>query len=55
MDINTQPNYLDSSDGNQHDIQILVMDGLEQIKHGKTKCFDEVCDRLEKKYSDATI
>ena len=28
----------------------LVMAGLEQIKEGKTKVFNTVCDRLEKKY-----
>ena len=30
----------------------LVMAGLEQIKEGKTKVFNTVCDRLEKKYRD---
>lgn len=28
----------------------LVMAGLEQIKNGKTKDFNEVCDRLGTKY-----
>ena len=28
------------------------MVGLEQIKEGKTKDFNTVCDRLEKKYRD---
>ena len=30
----------------------LVMAGLEQIKDGKTKDFNTVCDRLEKKYAE---
>ena len=31
------------------------MAGLEQIKEGKTKDFDAVCDRLGKKYRDEAI
>lgn len=31
------------------------MAGLEQIKEGKTKDFNTVCDRLEKKYRDEAI
>lgn len=30
----------------------FVMAGLKQIKEGKTKSFNTVCDRLEKKYKD---
>lgn len=37
----------------QKEVRNLVLAGLEQIKEGKTKDFDEVCDRLEKKYSNA--
>ena len=33
----------------------LVLAGLEQIKEGKTKDFNSVCDRLEKKYRDETL
>lgn len=35
------------------EVRNLVLAGLEQIKEGNTKDFDEVCDRLEKKYSNA--
>lgn len=31
------------------------MAGLEQIKEGKTKDFNAVCDRLGKKYRDEAI
>ncbi len=31
------------------------MAGLEQIKEGKTKDFNTVCDRLEKKYTDKAV
>lgn len=35
-------------------LKIMVLDGLKQVGEGKTKDFDSVCDRLEKKYIDAT-
>lgn len=35
----------------QKEVRNLVLSGLEQIKQGKTKRFEELCDRLEKKYS----
>ncbi|MBD5494634.1 MAG: hypothetical protein HDR12_09745 [Lachnospiraceae bacterium] len=34
------------------EVRNLVMEGLEQIKDGKTKDFNTVCDRLEKKYAE---
>lgn len=37
------------------EVHELVMAGLEQIKEGKTKDFNTVCDRLEKKYRDEVI
>ena len=39
---------------NEHkkEVRSLVMAGLEQIKDGKTKDFNNVCDRLEKKYEE---
>lgn len=33
----------------------LVLAGLDQIKEGKTKDFNSVCDRLEKKYKNEAI
>lgn len=33
----------------------FVMSGIKQIKEGKTKDFDEVCNRLENKYRNAAI
>ena len=32
------------------EVRELVMAGLEQVKEGKTKDFNTVCNRLEKKY-----
>ncbi len=39
----------------QQKVHNLVMAGLEQIKEGKTKDFNAVCDRLEKKYRNEVI
>lgn len=39
----------------QTDIRNMVLAGLEQIKQGKTQDLKDVCDRLEKKYSDAEV
>lgn len=32
-----------------------VMDGLRQAREGKTKDFNVVCDRVEKKYTNAKV
>jgi hypothetical protein len=37
------------------EVRNMVLAGLEQVKKGNTKDFNEVCDRLEKKYSDAAV
>jgi len=39
----------------QIEVRNMVLAGLEQIKAGKTKDFNEVCDKLEKKYRDAAV
>lgn len=39
----------------QKEVRNLVLAGLEQIKEGKVKDFSTVCDRLEKKYTNAGI
>lgn len=48
-------NYQRALDEQKKEVQGLVMAGLEQIKEGKTKDFNTVCDRLEKKYRDEAI
>lgn len=37
------------------EVRDLVLAGLEQIKEGKIKDFNSVCDKLEKKYRNETI
>lgn len=39
----------------QLNVRNMVLAGLEQIKAGNVKDFNEVCDRLEKKYRDAEL
>lgn len=39
----------------QLEVRNMLLEGLEQVKTGKTKKFNEVCDRLEKKYKDAAV
>ncbi len=36
---------------NQKEVRNLVLAGLQQVTEGKTKDFNSVCERLEKKYS----
>lgn len=37
------------------EVRNFVVAGLEQIKDGKTKDFNAVCDRLDKKYQDEAL
>lgn len=39
----------------QSEVRKLVLDGLKQIDEGITKDFNTVCDRLEKKYTNAAL
>lgn len=39
----------------QKEVRNMVLAGLENIKEGKTKDFNEVCDRLEKKYRNTAV
>lgn len=39
----------------QETVRSLVVAGLEQMKLGKTKDFNTVCDRLEKRYASEAI
>lgn len=54
MDTAVKQEYIDTLDGQQKEVRQLVLDGLKQVSEGKTKDFNMVCDRLEKKYIDAT-
>lgn len=55
MAVAVQEEYQRALDEQQKEVRNLVMEGLEQIKEGKTKDFNAVCDRLEKKYTNEAI
>ena len=50
MTASAKENYKRVLDEHKKEVRNLVMAGLEQIKEGKTKNFNTVCDRQEKKY-----
>ena len=55
MAVAVKNNY-DIALNEQHtEVRNIVLAGLENIKEGKTKDFNEVCDRLEKKYRNAAV
>lgn len=43
------------SERQQEEVRNLVLAGLEQMKTGKTKDFNAVCDRLEKRYTSEAV
>ncbi len=47
--------YLRELQNHEIEVRNLVEAGHEQAQQGKTKDFSSVCDRLEKKYSDAIL
>ena len=55
MVVAVKEDYQRILDEHQKEVRNLVMAGLEQIKEGKTKDFNTVCDRLEKKYRNEAI
>lgn len=52
MDVAVNNDYQRALNEQKEEVRSLVMVGLEQIKEGKTKDFNVVCDRLEKKYNE---
>ncbi len=55
MSVALKEDYQKALDEQKKEVRELVMAGLEQIKEGKTKDFNAVCDRLEKKYKNEAI
>lgn len=55
MAVAIKDDYQAVLDEQRSEVRNMVLVGLEQIKNGKTKDFNEVCDRLEKKYRDAAL
>ena len=55
MAVALKEDYQRALDEQKKEVRELVMAGMEQIKERKTKDFNTVCDRLEKKYGDEVI
>lgn len=55
MSVAVTPDYMKALEQQQAEVRQLVIDGLKQVKEGKTKDFNTVCDRLEKKYTNASL
>ena len=51
----TKKDYQIALEEQKTEVRNLVIAGLEQIKEGKTKDFNSVCDRLEKKYKNEAL
>ncbi|MCM1134147.1 MAG: hypothetical protein NC400_01105 [Clostridium sp.] len=47
--------YQNILDKQKEEVRELVLEGLEQIKEGRTKDFNAVCDRLERKYGNRAV
>ena len=52
VDVVVKNDYEKALNEQKEEVRSLVMAGLEQIKEGKTKDFNSVCDRLENKYKE---
>lgn len=53
--IAAKDNYNNVLKEQQKEVRDMVLVGLENSKESKTKDFNDVCDRLEKKYIDAAV
>ena len=55
MEVAVKKKYAETLEQQQLEVRQCVMDGLRQAREGKTKDFNIVCDRLEKKYTNAKV
>lgn len=55
MAVAVKQEYASIKEAHQEEVRNLVLAGMDQIAEGKTKDFNAVCDRLEKKYRDAVL
>lgn len=55
MAVAVKKEYQKAVEEQKREVRNLVLAGLEQVREGKTKDFNSVCDRLEKKYRNETI
>lgn len=55
MEAGVKKIYAETLEQQQIEVRQGVLEGLRQAKEGKTKDFNAVCDRLEKKYTNARV
>lgn len=55
MEVAVKKDYQIALEEQKVEVRNLVLAGLDQIKEGKTKDFNSVCDRLEKKYKNEAV
>lgn len=55
MEVAGKKIYAETLEQQQIEVRQSVIDGLRQAREGKTKDFNTVCDRLEKKYISAKV
>ena len=55
MEVMIENRNITESEEQQEAVRNLVVAGLEQVKMGKTKDFNAVCDRWEKRYTSEAI
>lgn len=55
MEVAVKKIYAETLEQQQIEVRQSVVDGLRQAREGKTKDFNTVCDRLEKKYTNAKV
>ena len=53
MAVTARQEYETEQKNNQLNVRKLVLQAIEQANNGNVKDFDEVCDRLEKKFTNA--
>jgi hypothetical protein len=55
MAVVAREDYQVALDEHNLEVRNMVLAGLEQVKGGNTKDFNEVCERLENKYKNASV
>lgn len=55
VEIAVKKSYTDALERHRREVREMVLAGLGQVKEGDTRDFNEVCDRLVKKYMNAAV
>lgn len=55
MGMTADYNYPNMPYTSQEEARTLVLEGLADVRDGRTSNFNEVCDRLEQKYTNAAL